>query len=156
MKNKKNVLEEIKAGIYLNSSRLGVVYNEKIVYQQESQLTSYIEELGEEHSLQSFVEIYKERERNVSIQEGPEFKRMMADIEKGKINTLLVYKLDHITRSLKDLVELRSAFAEYRLRLVSYIDSLDSATPSGEFNLNLLVSLAELESKWYGGGSSYE
>jgi DNA invertase Pin-like site-specific DNA recombinase len=60
-------------------------------------------------------------------------------------DTLVVWKLDRLGRSVKHLVELVEVLREYGVQFRSLTDSIDTATPSGRFFFHVMASLAEME-----------
>ncbi|MCX5711922.1 MAG: recombinase family protein [Candidatus Omnitrophica bacterium] len=75
----------------------------------------------------------------------PAFEEMMKDIEAGRIGVLIVTRLDRITRSLKDLIELMEFLQRFNVKLVSLTENIDTTGPMGRFIINLLGSIAQLE-----------
>lgn len=60
-------------------------------------------------------------------------------------DTLVVWKLDRLGRSVKQLVELVSALYKQNVQFKSLTDSIDTGTPSGRFFFHVMASLAEME-----------
>ena len=60
-------------------------------------------------------------------------------------DTLVVWKLDRLGRSVKQLVELVSALHKQNVQFKSLTDSIDTGTPSGRFFFHVMASLAEME-----------
>lgn len=60
-------------------------------------------------------------------------------------DTLVVWKLDRLGRSVKHLVDLVSALAKQIIHFKSLTDSIDTSTPSGRFFFHVMASLAEME-----------
>lgn len=60
-------------------------------------------------------------------------------------DTLVVWKLDRLGRSVKQLVELVSALHKQNIQFKSLTDSIDTGTPSGRFFFHVMASLAEME-----------
>ena len=60
-------------------------------------------------------------------------------------DTLVVWKLDRLGRSVKHLVDLVSALAKQIVHFKSLTDSIDTSTPSGRFFFHVMASLAEME-----------
>ena len=75
----------------------------------------------------------------------PGFEQLMRDIQAGNIQLVIVTRLDRITRSLKDLIQLMEFLHEHDARLVSLTENIDTTGPMGRFVLNLLGSIAQLE-----------
>lgn len=75
----------------------------------------------------------------------PELDRMMAEIHKGRVDAVAVWKLDRFSRSLRHLI---TALDEFRVRGVDFIslhDSIDTSTPTGRFTFSVIAAVAELE-----------
>ena len=79
------------------------------------------------------------------LQERPQGKRLLEDAEAGKFDTVLVYKLDRIGRTLLVIVEAHDKLAEFGVGLRSPHEAIDTSTPHGRFAFQTLASVAELE-----------
>ena len=93
-------------------------------------------------------EIYKVyREEGVSAKnmERPRFKEMIQDMKDGKINKIVVYKLDRLTRSIKDLESICTMLEEYDCSLESVAEEINTDTANGKFFIRMLTILAQLE-----------
>ncbi|MHC1723943.1 MAG: recombinase family protein [Aminipila sp.] len=77
--------------------------------------------------------------------ERPDFKRLMQDIETGKVKRVIVYKLDRISRSLLDFAGMMEIFQKFNVEFVSYTEKFDTSTPVGRAMLNICVVFAQLE-----------
>ena len=77
--------------------------------------------------------------------ERPALKRLMADIEAGKINVVVVYKIDRLTRSLVDFSQLIEVFERHRVSFVSVTQQFNTTTSMGRLILNVLLSFAQFE-----------
>ena len=73
----------------------------------------------------------------------PQLEKMIDQLRKGDI--VVVWKLDRLGRSLKDLIELVSSFREKGVEFVSLKDGIDTGTATGRFTFNIFASLAEFE-----------
>lgn len=72
--------------------------------------------------------------------------RMISDIKDGKINKVLVYKLDRLSRSQKDTLELiEDVFLANDVDFVSMSENFDTATPFGRAMIGILAVFAQLE-----------
>lgn len=76
----------------------------------------------------------------------PEFTRLMDDVRKRKVNVVIVWKLDRLSRSLKELVSTMDIFKEYGVKFVSYSQNgIDTSTSTGKLLFNLFGLIAEFE-----------
>jgi len=75
----------------------------------------------------------------------PALQRMMTDIKAGKINCVVVYKVDRLSRSLLDFAELLSAFEEHGVTFVSVTQHFNTQNSMGRLTLNILLSFAQFE-----------
>ncbi|MBQ9658102.1 MAG: recombinase family protein [Clostridia bacterium] len=63
-----------------------------------------------------------------NIKDRPAFKEMLEDMRKGKINYIVAYKLDRVTRSVRDLEELISQLEKYNTYLICDRDDINTET----------------------------
>jgi site-specific DNA recombinase len=77
--------------------------------------------------------------------ERPGLKRLMADIEAGKVDIVVVYKIDRLTRSLGDFSRLIEVFERHRVSFVSVTQQFNTTTSMGRLMLNVLLSFAQFE-----------
>lgn len=77
--------------------------------------------------------------------ERPAVQRLMADIAGGKVDRVIVYKVDRLTRSLADFAKLVDRFDEAGASFVSVTQSFNTATSMGRLTLNVLLSFAQFE-----------
>jgi site-specific DNA recombinase len=75
----------------------------------------------------------------------PGMQRLIAMVETGQVNTVIVYKLDRLTRSVADLDRLVKLFERKGVALVSLQESLDATTATGRLMMNLLASVSQWE-----------
>ena len=75
----------------------------------------------------------------------PAMQRMLAMVDSKAIDTVIIAKLDRLTRSVKDLAELLERFSRRGVSLVSVAESLDTATAAGRLVLNIMVSVSQWE-----------
>jgi len=100
----------------------------------------------------------------------PALKRLLADIEKGVVNCVVVYKVDRLTRSLLDFSRIMEIFDRHGATFVSVTQQFNTTSSLGRLTLNILLSFAQFEremisertrdkmsaarrkGKWVGGG----
>src|ERR1700693_120358 len=77
--------------------------------------------------------------------ERPALRKLMADIETGRIDCVLVYKVDRLSRSLLDFARLMEIFERRKVSLVSVTQPLNTTGSLGRLTLTILLSFAEFE-----------
>ncbi len=77
--------------------------------------------------------------------ERPALKRLIADIEAGLIDVVVVYKIDRLSRSLIDFTKLVEVFDAHSVTFVSVTQSFNTTTSMGRLTLNILLSFAQFE-----------
>ena len=75
----------------------------------------------------------------------PALKRLLADIEAGLIDVVVVYKIDRLSRSLMDFAKLVETFDTHAVTFVSVTQSFNTTTSMGRLTLNILLSFAQFE-----------
>lgn len=79
------------------------------------------------------------------IKNRPAFQEMLSDMKKGKINYIVAYKLDRVTRSVRDLEELIAVLEKHNTYLVCDRDDVNTSTANGRFFVRMLTVLSQLE-----------
>ena len=77
--------------------------------------------------------------------ERPGLQRLLEDIEAGKVDMILVYKVDRLSRSLLDFTKLVALLDEHGVSFVSITQSFSTNSAMGKLTLNILLSFAEFE-----------
>ncbi|MBI4952962.1 MAG: recombinase family protein [Myxococcales bacterium] len=77
--------------------------------------------------------------------ERPAFQRLLTDIEAGKIDVVVVYKVDRLSRSLLDFAKVMERFSVAGASFVSVTQNFSTADAMGRLTLNMLMSFAEFE-----------
>ena len=75
----------------------------------------------------------------------PALKRLLADIDKGLIDSVISYKVDRLSRSLLDFAKIMETFEKQRVAFVSVTQMFNTATSMGRLVLNVLLSFAQFE-----------
>src|SRR6185437_10928371 len=75
----------------------------------------------------------------------PALKMLLADIEAGRIDVVVVYKIDRLTRSLADFAKLVEAFDARLISFVAVTQQFNTTTSMGRLTLNVLLSFAQFE-----------
>jgi site-specific DNA recombinase len=77
--------------------------------------------------------------------ERPALQRLIADIEAGSVDIVVVYKIDRLSRSLMDFAKLVEVFDRNKVTFVSVTQSFNTTTSMGRLTLNILLSFAQFE-----------
>nr|WP_313011875.1 recombinase family protein [Brucella intermedia] len=77
--------------------------------------------------------------------ERPALQRLLADVEAGLIDVIVVYKIDRLSRSLMDFSKLVEVFERNQVTFVSVTQSFNTTTSMGRLTLNILLSFAQFE-----------
>ena len=102
--------------------------------------------------------------------ERPALQKLLSDIDAGRVDVVVVYKIDRLTRSLADFAKLVEAFDKKSISFVAVTQQFNTTTSMGRLTLNVLLSFAQFErelsservrdkvaasrqkGKWTGGG----
>jgi len=77
--------------------------------------------------------------------ERPALKQLLKDVEDGKVDTIVVYKVDRLTRSLADFAKIVDALDARGVSFVSVTQQFNTTTSMGRLTLNVLLSFAQFE-----------
>ena len=75
----------------------------------------------------------------------PALHRLLTDIEDGKVDCVVVYKVDRLSRSLMDFSKVMDTFDKYGVSFVSVTQQFNTTTSMGRLTLNILLSFAQFE-----------
>ena len=75
----------------------------------------------------------------------PALKQLLEDIETGKVNVVVVYKVDRLTRSLADFAKIIEQFDKQSVSFVSVTQQFNTTSSMGRLTLNVLLSFAQFE-----------
>ena len=75
----------------------------------------------------------------------PALQRLLADIEAGKVDCIVVYKVDRLSRSLIDFSKIMDVLERHKVSFVSVTQQFNTSTSMGRLMLNVLLSFAQFE-----------
>lgn len=75
----------------------------------------------------------------------PALQELIEDIEANKVDIVVVYKVDRLSRSLADFAQLMKLFDRYKVSFVSVTQQFNTSTSMGRLTLNVLLSFAQFE-----------
>ena len=127
--------KELKVGLYARVSK-----EEQNIETQMIALRDYCQ-----RNNYQIVEKYLDNGFSGAKDSRPAFDRLLADMRMGKINCVLVYKLDRIGRSLQHLLNLFEELKNRGIEFISLTQNINTSTPEGKMFLRMLMVLAEYE-----------
>ena len=77
--------------------------------------------------------------------ERPALQELLTEVRAGKVDVIVVYKVDRLTRSLSDFAKLVELFDQHAVSFVSVTQSFNTTTSMGRLTLNVLLSFAQFE-----------
>lgn len=119
-------------------ARQSVDRADSISIEQQTELCRY-EARGEP------CRVYADRGYSGKNTNRPQFVQMMNDVRSGVIDTVIVYRLDRISRSILDFSNMMSVFGELGVKFVSATEKFDTSSPIGNAMLNICIVFAQLE-----------
>ena len=143
MENLDNPFSEEKkiAGIYIRVSTEDQAREGFSLGEQEEKLRQLCKYKGFE-----IFKVYKDAGISAKdMKNRPAFQTMLEDMKNGLINYIVAYKLDRVTRSVRDLEILISTLEKYHCYLICDRDDVNTSTANGRFFVRMLTVLSQLE-----------
>jgi len=75
----------------------------------------------------------------------PALQELLEDVKEKKIDIILAYKIDRLTRSPKDFYQLIEFFEQYKVDFISITERFDTSTPAGRLLRNIILTFAQFE-----------
>ena len=129
------------AGIYIRVSTEDQAREGFSLGEQEEKLRQLCKYKGFE-----VFKVYKDAGISAkNMKNRPQFQQMIEDMKNGLINYIVAYKLDRVTRSVRDLEVLISTLEKYQCYLICDRDDVNTSTANGRFFVRMLTVLSQLE-----------
>jgi DNA invertase Pin-like site-specific DNA recombinase len=106
---------------------------------QESELREWAERRGWE------AKIYRDNGQSGAKESRPALESLLADVKRGRVDVVMVWSLDRLARSLKQLLTLAEEFQSLGVDLYSHKQAIDTSSPSGRLTYQVLGAVAEFE-----------
>ena len=91
------------------------------------------------------IKIYTDKGYSGKNMDRPAFQALLRDMETGKIDRIIVYRLDRISRSVLDFANVIDVFQRHNIDFVSTMEKFDTGTPVGKAMLMIVMIFAQLE-----------
>lgn len=129
-----------KAALYTRVSTLEQVQYGYSIGEQKERLKNYAQ--SQDFSI---VDIYSDEGISGKSLIRPAMERLINDIKANKIDIVLIYKLDRLSRRVKDVLELVELFDKYNVTLFSLNENIDLSSPFGRASLKMSATFSEFE-----------
>lgn len=134
----------IKCAIYTRkSTEHGLEQEFNSLQNQEESCKAYIS--SQSFNGWQYYKTYSDAAISGGTMDRPALKQMLDDMAHGLINTVVVYKVDRLSRSILDFHNMMKYFEKYGANFVSITQSFDTSTSMGKLTLNMLLSFAQFE-----------
>jgi len=110
---------------------------------QKESLMAYIQ--AHKYEGWMLVDIYEDSGYSAATLDRPELQRLLNDIRKKKVDAILVYKIDRLTRNQKDFYFLIDLFEKYNVTFIATTQNFDTSSAAGRLMRNIMLDFAQFE-----------
>lgn len=107
---------------------------------QEEEISMFLTQKGIKEHL-----VYSDIAYSGSTTDRPQFKQLLKDCKERKVERLIVWKLDRLSRKLRDLIKLLDELQEAKVKVISVHENIDMTTPHGVAMVHMIGVFAQLE-----------
>ena len=132
--------EERKCALYVRVSTIGQAEEGESLDEQEQKLKAFCEFKGWKNYI-----VYREEGRSAKDTNRPVLQKLLSDIEKAYINTVIVKKIDRLSRSILDFEQMFKFFEQKGVDLISLNENFDTSTAIGRSVIRIILVFAQLE-----------
>lgn len=137
-------MARVNCAVYVRkSTEKGLELEFNSLHNQEDACRSYI--MSQAFNNWEYFKTYTDGGISGGTMERPALKQMLEDIRRGLIQTVVVYKVDRLSRSIMDFHNMMKEFDKYGCSFVSITQAFDTSTSMGKLTLNMLLSFAQFE-----------
>jgi len=130
----------MKAGLYIRVSSDMQARDGESLDEQESTARAYCKFRDI-----SVVVVYREEGKSAKDTNRPQFQKMLRDCSAGKIDTVIVKKVDRLSRSLMDFEKTVTFFEDHNINLISIQENFDTSSAIGRAVIRIILTFAQLE-----------
>lgn len=137
-------MAKVNCAVYVRkSTEKGLELEFNSLHNQEDACRSYI--MSQAFNNWEYFKTYTDGGISGGTMERPALKQMLEDIRRGLIQTVVVYKVDRLSRSIMDFHNMMKEFDKCGCNFVSITQAFDTSTSMGKLTLNMLLSFAQFE-----------
>lgn len=137
-------MNKVNCAVYIRkSTEKGLEQEFNSLHNQEDACKSYI--LSQAYNHWEFFKTYEDGGISGGTMKRAGLAEMIKDVEKGLIQTVVVYKVDRLSRSIIDFHNMMKEFEKYGCSFVSITQAFDTSNSMGKLTLNMLLSFAQFE-----------
>ena len=137
-------MARVNCAVYVRkSTEKGLELEFNSLHNQEDACRCYI--MSQAFNNWEYFKTYTDGGISGGTMERPALKQMLEDIRRGLIQTVEVYKVDRLSRSIMDFHNMMKEFDKYGCSFVSITQAFDTSTSMGKLTLNMLLSFAQFE-----------
>ena len=129
-----------KCALYLRVSTDQQALNGESLEEQEERLRAFCKTRN-----RKVVKVYREDGKSGKDTNRPQFQQMLQDIREGKIDTVVVKKIDRLSRSILDFEKTYNFFLEHNVDLISLQENFDTTSAIGRAVIRIVLVFAQLE-----------
>ena len=139
-----------RCAIYVRkSTQYGLQQDFNSLKAQQAICSAYIQ--SQQHKGWTEIQkVYEDAAQSGGTLERPAMQDLLADVERGRIDVIVVYKLDRLSRSLLDFVRLLDVFQRYGVTFACITQNFDTADSLGRLVMNVLLTFAQFEREMTG------
>ena len=130
----------MRAALYCRVSTIEQATEGYSIGEQKEKLSAYARAQS-----YSIVGVYSDEGFSGKDLNRPAMTNLMTDIKQGKIDTVLIYKLDRLSRNVSDVLYLVDLFDKYDVVFFSLHENFDLGSPFGRAGLKMMAPFSELE-----------
>jgi len=137
-------MNKVNCAIYVRkSTEKGLEQEFNSLHNQEEACKNYI--LSQAFNSWEYYKTYEDGGISGGTMKRPGLIEMLDEIKSGKIQTVVVYKVDRLSRSIFDFHNMMKEFEQYNCNFVSITQAFDTSNSMGKLTLNMLLSFAQFE-----------
>jgi DNA invertase Pin-like site-specific DNA recombinase len=137
-------MSKVNCAIYVRkSTEKGLEQEFNSLNNQEEACKNYI--LSQAFNSWEYCKTYEDGGISGGTMKRPGLQQMIEDMKQGKIQTVVVYKVDRLSRSIMDFHNMMKEFDKYECNFVSITQAFDTSNSMGKLTLNMLLSFAQFE-----------